>query len=186
LNKDQFLKQLNSSLNRLSSEERQDILKDYEEHFSIGLEAGKTEEQIANSLGSPNQIVKELLAEYHLDKVEIAATSGNIIRAVWAAIGLGFFNLVIVLGPFIGLVGVALAGWVVAISFVGSPLLVLINTAIYPETFRYFDLFLSMALCGLGLFLTIGMLFATKGITKGFVLYLKFNATIVKGGLKRD
>jgi uncharacterized membrane protein len=186
LTKEQFLKQLNSSLNRLSFDERQDILQDYEEHFSIGLEEGKTEEQIATSLGSPNQIAKELLAEYHLEKVEASANAANIIRAVWAAIGLGFFNLVIVLGPFIGLIGVVFAGWAAGIAFICTPLLVLISAVIHLSSFKFFDLFFSLALCGSGLFIIIGMFFATKWITKGFIRYLKFNATLVKGGLKRD
>ncbi|WML46451.1 HAAS domain-containing protein [Neobacillus sp. PS3-40] len=186
MTKEQFLKQLDSSLNRLSTAERQDILQDYKEHFDIGLESGKTEEQIASSLGSPTQIAKELLAEYHLEKVEAKANSVNIIRAVWAAIGLSFFNLVIVLGPFIGLVGVIFAGWVVGIAFICTPLLVLISAVMNPETFKFFDLFFSIALCGGGLLLSIGMFFATKAISRGFVRYLKFNATLVKGGLKRD
>jgi uncharacterized membrane protein len=186
LTKEQFLKQLDSSLNRLPKSERQDILQDYQEHFDIGLEEGKTEEQISASLGSPNQIAKELLATYHFEKVEAVATSGNIFRAVWAAIGLGFFNLVIVLGPFVALLGVIFAGWATGVAFICSPLLVLINTVMNPGTFKLFDMFCSIALCGMGLFIAIGMFFVTKMIKNGFVSYLKFNALLVKGGLKRE
>ncbi|MED3923350.1 DUF1700 domain-containing protein, partial [Priestia aryabhattai] len=46
MSKSKFLQQLNESLKPLSSKERADILQDYEEHFSIGLEEGKTEEEI--------------------------------------------------------------------------------------------------------------------------------------------
>ncbi len=53
MTKDKFLQQLNVSLKRLSEKERADILKDYEEHFTFGLEEGKTEEEITASLGSP-------------------------------------------------------------------------------------------------------------------------------------
>ncbi|WP_066073885.1 DUF1700 domain-containing protein [Neobacillus soli] len=186
MTKEQFLKQLDSALSRLSTVERQDILQDYIEHFDIGLEEGKTEVQIAASLGSPNQIAKELLASYHLEKVETTASAGNIFRAVWAAIGLGFFNLVIVLGPFVALLGVFVAGWATGAAFICSPLLVLVNAVINPDTFLLFDVFISMALCGIGLFIAIGMYFATKALTRGFVRYLKFNVTLVKGGLKRD
>ncbi|MFJ8264018.1 HAAS signaling domain-containing protein [Rummeliibacillus sp. NPDC094406] len=182
MTKEQFLKNLNLALEGLSSVERQDILEDYEEHFAIGLEEGKTEEQIASSLGTPHHIAKELLANYHLEKVETTNTTGNIFRAVWAAIGLGFFNLVIVLGPFIGLLGVVFAGWVAGVSFIVSPLLVLVNTV--NGTFEIFDLFASIGLCGLGLFIILGMFFVTKWLTKGFVKYLKFNVSLVKGGLK--
>src|SRR5690625_2679306 len=105
---------------------------DFEEHFAFGIEEGKTEEEIAASLGSPNKIAKELLAAYHLEKVETTGTTGNMIRAVWAVIGLGFFNLVIVLGPFIALAAVVFAGWTSSVAFIVSPLLVLINLLLYP------------------------------------------------------
>ncbi len=186
MTKDQFLKQLDSALHKLSRSERQDILHDYEEHFEVGLEEGKTEEQIAASLGSPNQIANELLTSYHLEKTETGAGAGNIIRAVWAAIGLVFFNLVIVLGPFIGLAGVIIGAWAAAAGFVLSPLLVLANAFINFGTFQLYDLFVSLALCGLGLFIMIGMFFATKALTKGLVRYLKFNVSLVKGGLKHE
>lgn len=186
MTKEQFIKQLNSALYKLPKSERQDILQDYEEHFGIGIEEGKTEEQIASSLGSPNQIAKELLASYHLEKAEAATTAGNIFRAVWAAVGLGFFNLVIVLGPFIALIGVIMSGWITGAVFTLTPLLVLANTVINPGTTELYDLFFSLALCGLGLFMLIGMFFVTKGVNKGFIRYLKFNVSLVKGGLKHD
>ncbi len=42
--------------------ERADILKDYEEHFTFGLEEGKSEEEIVASLGSPAQIAKRVIS----------------------------------------------------------------------------------------------------------------------------
>ncbi|GGH73604.1 putative membrane protein [Pullulanibacillus pueri] len=186
MTKERFLKELEASLKRLTAAEREDILRDYKEHFAFGLEEGKTEEEIASGLGSPQHIAKELLAEYHLEKLEATATTGNIMRAVWAVIGLSFFNLIIVLGPFIGFAGVVIAGWAVGVSFILSPLLVLIDLAITPSAFNLFNLFSSILLCGLGIFILVGMLHATKYIAKGFIRYLKYNASLVKGGLKRD
>ncbi|KKK39260.1 hypothetical protein WQ57_05575 [Mesobacillus campisalis] len=184
MTKKQFLTKLNASLKRLPSSERQDILQDMEEYFEIGIEEGKTEEQISASLGSPHQIAKELAAAYRVEKVGETATASNILRAVWAVIGLGFFNLVIVLGPFVALAGFIIAGWIVSVSFVASPILVLINVSIHPQIFEPFDLFFSIGLAGLGLFIAIGMFFATRAITNGFVRYLKYNVGLVKGGMK--
>lgn len=186
MTKERFLQQLDSSLKRLPLEERQDILQDYEEHFTNALADGKSEEEIAAGLGSPGQIAKELLASYHLEKVENSMTTGNIMRAVWAVIGLGFFNLVVVAGPFFALIGVLFAAWAVSAGFIVSPILMLINTAIYPESFTLFDLFFSLMLSGIGLFIAIGMFFASKTVFNLFIRYLKFNASIVKGGLKND
>ncbi len=184
MNKETFLKQLHSSLTKLPQEERKDIIQDYEEYFAIGLQEGKSEEEIATALGSPSQIAKELMATYHLEKVEKTASAGNIMRAVWAVIGLGFFNLVIVLGPFIALVGLVFAGWALSLGFVLSPIGALMN-AVWGA-FQLFDLFVSLALCGIGIFIGIGMFIATKALIKGFIRYLQFNVSLVKGGLKHD
>ncbi|MDG4848026.1 DUF1700 domain-containing protein [Peribacillus frigoritolerans] len=184
MNKEQFLKQLNASLTRLSLEEREDILQDYEEYFEIGMEEGKSEQEISKSLGNPKQISKELMATYHLGQVEQTTSAGNVMRAVWAVIGLGFFNLVIVLGPFIALIGVVIAGWVSAIGFILAPLGALFNLVL--GNFQLFDLFFALGLCGIGIFIAMGMFVATSALTKGFIRYLKFNASLVKGGLKND
>src|SRR5699024_10876450 len=147
---------------KLPSNEREEIMRDFIEHFAIGEEEGKSENEIISALGSPQHIGKEMVAAYHIDKVETEVTAGNILRAVWAVIGLGFFNLVIVLGPFIAILSVLFGGWVSGATFIVSPILVLINSVIYPGTFEWFDLFLSIGLCGLGLFIAIGMYFATR------------------------
>ncbi|QYF82410.1 DUF1700 domain-containing protein [Brevibacterium sp. PAMC21349] len=184
MNKEQFIKQLNASLTRLSLEEREDILQDYEEYFEIGMEEGKSEQEISKSLGNPKQISKELMATYHLGQVEQTTSASNVMRAVWAVIGLGFFNLVIVLGPFIALIGVVIAGWVSAIAFILAPLGALFNLLL--GNFQLFDLFFALGLCGIGIFIAMGMFVATSALTKGFIRYLKFNASLVKGGLKND
>ncbi|MBK5460403.1 MULTISPECIES: DUF1700 domain-containing protein [Peribacillus] len=182
MNKEEFLKQLDASLKRLSLEERQDILQDYEEYFEIGLEKGKTEQEISEALGNPKQISKELLASYHLGQVEETTSAGNVMRAVWAVIGLGFFNIVIVLGPFIALLGVVIAGWASAIGFILAPFGVLLNLIL--GSFQLFDLFFALGLCGIGIFIAMGMFVATSALIKGFIRYLKFNVSLVKGGLK--
>ncbi|MEM1504304.1 DUF1700 domain-containing protein [Domibacillus sp. 8LH] len=186
MNKQQFLRELDSSLEAISSAERREILQDYEEYFSIGLEEGKTEEMIASSLGSPRQIGKELAASHQVERAKTSATAGNIMRAVWAVIGLGFFNLIIVLGPLVALIGVLAGGWAAGGAGVTFPLVVIVSAILNTGTFEWYDVFVSLAFAGLGIFILIGMFFATKALLKGFVRYLKWNASLVKGGLQHD
>ena len=61
MNKEHFMIELKLSLRDLDESERQDVMRDYLEHFENGLAEGKTEEQIAKELGSPSQIAKEIL-----------------------------------------------------------------------------------------------------------------------------
>lgn len=184
MTKDKFLQQLRHSLKKLSKDEVADILQDYEEHFAFGLEAGKSEEEIAASLGSPAQIAKELLADYHLEKVAASATTGNVFRAIWAVIGLGFFNFVIVLGPAIAIAALIFSGWVMGISLIISPLLVIVEAIVHSSGFVLFNLFISLVFCGVGYFIVVGMLYVTKLAVNGLIRYLKFNTSLVKGGLK--
>lgn len=49
--------------NHFSESEIEDILRDYEEFFLNGQLEGKSEDEIANSLGSPKQVANELISE---------------------------------------------------------------------------------------------------------------------------
>ena len=63
-----FLMQMEKSLKHMSSEEKQEILADYAEHFEIGAEAGKTPEQIADELGDPRELAKMYAAMGAVEK----------------------------------------------------------------------------------------------------------------------
>lgn len=186
MNKQQFMKELNYSLKKLPDEERRDIFQDFEEHFFIGKQEGQSEEDISSSLGSPGQIGKEMLAVYHLDQVQSTASTGNVFRAIWAVAGLSFFNLIIVLGPFIGLLGLLLGGWAVGIAFTISPILVLAELIINPEAGSILEFFIALTLAGVGLLISSGMLKLTRWLTKTFIWYLHYNMRLVKGGAKYE
>jgi Predicted membrane protein len=186
MTKNKFLQQLEAELRMIPAAERADILHDYEEHFIFGQEEGKSEEEIAAALGSPAQIAKELLAGYHVKQASASSSAGSIVRGIWAVIGLSFFNLVVVLGPAVGIAGVIFAVWAVSLAFVASPLLVMVDAVFHPGTFILFDLFFSIGICGLGILVGMGMLYVTKLAKKALIGYLKYNVALVKGGIKHD
>lgn len=189
MTEEQFFKILEDGLKSLPPQERNDIVQDFREHFAAGREEGRTEAEIAASLGSPRLIAKEFVAASHLKSVEAKATVPNVMRAVWAVIGLSFFNFVIVLGPLIGVVAILVAGWATAGTLVISPLLVLGEAWIFspnapPFAILLFELFLSTALAGVGILLGVAMGYVTRGFTRLLVAYLRFNVQMVKGGMK--
>ncbi|MFD2116558.1 DUF1700 domain-containing protein [Paenibacillus yanchengensis] len=186
MNKQIFLEQLAKQLKSLSKSERDEIIHDYIEYFAVGMSEGKTEQDIIYALGTPKQIGKELLATYHIDNASTTASLTNILRAVWAVIGLSFFNVIVVLAPFVALIGIVFAGWSAGISFLAAPILFIINIIIYPNTFLLFDLFASLGLCSIGFFLLIGMYYTTKFFIKMLAKYLKFNARFIRGGLQHE
>jgi len=60
----QFISELERALARLPLDERNDILQDIREYFLHGRTDGKSDDEIAASLGSPSKIAAELLASY--------------------------------------------------------------------------------------------------------------------------
>jgi len=185
MNRYEYLKELEHLLKTLPVQERAEILADFEEHFDIGAEQGKAETEIAASLGSPQQIAKEMLATRHVESARSHATTGNVLRATWAVIGLSFFNLVFVLGPFLGIVGVLIGGWAASIAFICAPLLILFDILFF-NAYSHFNLFASIFLSGAGILLGIAMLYASRFIKRQFVRYLNMNASFVKGGMKHE
>ncbi|WP_427137723.1 DUF1700 domain-containing protein [Psychrobacillus psychrodurans] len=75
----QFLNELETALMRIPAEERYDILSDIKEYFSNGREDGKSDSEIAASLGSPRDIAKEL-SENQVQIPEKVTTGNKIIK----------------------------------------------------------------------------------------------------------
>lgn len=67
MTKDEFLTRMERSLTVLAPHERIDILSDYVEHFREGEENGKTDEEIAEALGNPEELAKTFLEEKGMD-----------------------------------------------------------------------------------------------------------------------
>lgn len=187
MTKFQFLKELEFSLKNLSVLERQDILKDYEEHFTFGLEEGKTEEQISFSLGYPDEIAKELLSNYNIRIINSNDSSNdksnNILKSFIIGIALLFFNLTFILGPLLGLGGILLGFWITGFSFLVSPILVLIKSLFSLLSFNLFELFSSIGLSGFGILILIGMFFVSKFLVKALIKYIKLNIKLITGGI---
>ncbi|WOV85680.1 DUF4097 family beta strand repeat-containing protein [Sporosarcina jeotgali] len=64
MTENQYIAELESLLSRLPLEEQQDIVQDIREYFVDGREDGKSDDEIAVSLGSPGSIANELVASY--------------------------------------------------------------------------------------------------------------------------
>lgn len=181
MNKEQFLNELERYLQKLSQSERQDILLDFEEHFAIGVEKGETEEHIAASLGAPRQIAKEVLSNYNLEEAQPMKRQSDGFRTVLIAVLLVIFNFVIMLGPFMGVVGIIFSGWVTGLVFVVSPFLYLFKALFIPGDVYLFEFFLSIGLTGLGILIGIAMYYITRFAVELTIRYVKFNIRIAKG-----
>lgn len=191
--KEEFLAELEKHLSYLSDSERNDILFDYDEHITIAAEQGIEEASVIESLGTPENIAKRYSVRRY-NTVERKGRSG--LKSVLAALGLTFFNLAFILGPFVAVIGILIAG--AAISFAvfvsGGAMIV---GGMFPQLFSGID-FHAMAvelqgnvtaallfggvgtMCLGGL---MGMFTAVliKLFSKISIRYLKLNVDIVRG-----
>lgn len=182
MNKRNFIDEFLRHLKSLPAEEKEDIIQDFEEYFEVGQLEGKSEEEIAQSLGAPQKLAKDLHANYYVEKAKEDHSAGNIARAIWAVIGLSFLNLILVLGPFLAIAGVILSLWIIAASFIVQIVAALFKSLFRPELFHFFELFMSVTISGIGLLLLLVVYPITQYAVKLFVKYLSFNIRIVKGG----
>jgi uncharacterized membrane protein len=99
-----FIARLRQGLKGLSPAEIDDIVLDYEAHFSDALAAGRNEADVASSLGNPLQLGGELRAEAKLRRWESRRSPNNFVHAGLALVGLQAFNIVILLPVILALV----------------------------------------------------------------------------------
>lgn len=67
MNKEQFLKELESRLKILDHAERQDMLSEYSQHIDMKVQSGMSEKEAIEDFGDVNHLVEEILEVYHID-----------------------------------------------------------------------------------------------------------------------
>ncbi len=196
MQREEFIAKLDKLLRNMPEKERKDVIYDYEEHIQIAVDNGLNEEKVIESLGSPESIAKQYKVKKYIDKAEVSGSTTSVFRAILATVGLGFFNIVFILGPFVAVLGVLIAFIGVAIGFVvaGGGLVL---GGMFPQLVNGIQL-QALAVEAQGN-LTAGLLFGgvgtmclgglvglgTVGLTKGFlnmtIKYLRLNINIIRG-----
>ncbi|QNO13897.1 DUF1700 domain-containing protein [Alkalicella caledoniensis] len=193
MNKNQFLSRLRDNLRGVDGDSLKEIMYDYEEHFTIGLENGKTEEEISASLGDPEAIAAQYKYENAVKTAETNRRPVNLLKAILAGVGLGFFNLVFVLGIYIGIVASIFAFFVssIAIAFAGTVLIIqsflpftiglvtvpFILEGLLPKAALFF---FGLGTTALGLLMTVIFVKIGQGVYNLTLKYLQANISIIK------
>jgi uncharacterized membrane protein len=190
--KTEFLQILGQHLARLPESERADILRDQEEFFRDALASGRTEADVIGSLGDPKQLAKTLIAEAKLTGAETSSNSslrtqmGTTMRAVIAIVTLAPFNLIFVLGPFLGLLGCLVAGWAVGASFLiaGGAAVFFLVTELVPlsaSTFAHIASFLlSLGVVMFSFSFLALMAWVSSWVASLTVRYLRWNLDLIQ------
>ncbi|MBO0476038.1 DUF1700 domain-containing protein [Vagococcus sp. DIV0080] len=206
MNKEHFLIELKLHLRQLSLVDQQAILTKYDDLFTEKMAQGLTEYQITKELDSPKEIAVAILNEFNLELVDAPKEnndwvemtekgnphpyfeekksyqepSSGFIRFFQVAgiICLNlFFMFWLIFSWAIGL----FVGWVVSLSFIFSPILGAFSLMSLTTSYGFFQLFISLLLCGIGL---IGLLIMTpfsKVSLKLLGVYTKWNIQVLRG-----
>ena len=109
-----FMARLCEGLRGLPAQTQADIAADYEAHFTEGAAAGRGEADVAAALGDPARLARELRAEAGLKRWEEERNPSAAAAAIFALLGLGALDILILLPILMG-VGGAIFGIGVAI-----------------------------------------------------------------------
>ncbi len=187
--KKQFLEELSKNLRGLSKEDKREILEDYEAHFIIGKKKKRKESEIAKALGNPKQIAKHAKLELAIEKAEKKKSIGNISRVIFASLGLGFFNLIFMIGPFFGLLGILIGLLATGFSLTISGIAIIVAGFLAPLMVEFIALggislplifLVGIGLASFGLLFLIGTFYVSKGFYKITLKYVKFNMKIIR------
>ena len=189
-NEQEFIRILKDRLEgTLPQDELDDIVSDYAEHFRMGKESGRTDEELWKSLGSPDEIAREVRAVHLVKKAESVKSCGSIFHAALATLGLGLFNLVFVLAPFIVLVVMLVVIFILGVLFTLCGPVTLIYSVLQMAGQPAFAIwlnplagvFISIGLTTTGLLLIIGDYYLARFIYRIGIRYLKWNISVISG-----
>ncbi|MDD3753737.1 MAG: DUF1700 domain-containing protein [Euryarchaeota archaeon] len=195
MNKDEYIEKLSKLLKKLPKEEREDILWDYEEHFMIGLEKGRSEEEISKALGNPKTLAKQIKTEYMVKIAEDKQSASSMFEAILSAAGLGIFNLIFVAVPALILIAILLTFFVLSGAMVFGGIYITLASCLQPVLPQYHfniligdgwlnilgGILVGICLTILGLAFLAGLYFVTRWLYGLAIRYLKLNLEIIKG-----
>lgn len=191
MKRNEYLSSLRSYLKGLPEDEIREILLDYEEHFAIGRDKGKTDEEIVVELGAPNEVadsIRQTLGKEQDNSVKQPPSPGNMdgTRKILILILLIGLNLVFVLGPFLGIVGflfgIFAAG--VGISIGGAAMLLGFPFTFFIPGFQpgiITVIAFGIGLIALGVLMVVLGVVLTKLLFKLTSAYLAWNRRLVNG-----
>lgn len=179
-----FLSRLKRGLVGLPTSTAADILNDYEAHFDDGAQAGRTEAEVATALGDPERLARELKAEAGVKRWTQEQTPSAAAGAVFAVLGLGAIDIIILLPILMGVIGTLFGFFVAVIAlFVsGGGVMVVGPFAGFPGGG------LAAFFIGLGfmaLAVTLGALLAvvTKLLIDGLIWFARLHYRLLKPAL---
>src|SRR5690606_19627743 len=110
----EFISRLRRGLNGLPASTINEIVADHEAHFDEAVAAGRAEAEVAAALGDPARLAREVRVEAGLKRWDEERNPAAAAAAIFAVLGLGAIDILILLPLLMGVLG-ALFGVFVAV-----------------------------------------------------------------------
>ena len=110
----EFIARLRSGLVGMPAATAAEIVADYETHFADAAAAGRNEAEVAQALGDPNRLARELKAEAGIQRWRQEQSPSAATGAILAVLGLGAIDILFLLPFLMGVLG-ALFGLFIAV-----------------------------------------------------------------------
>ncbi|HWA61883.1 MAG TPA: DUF1700 domain-containing protein [Caulobacteraceae bacterium] len=114
MTREAFIARLRAGLRGLPPQTVAELVADYDAHFAEAAAAGRAEADVAAALGDPDRLARELRAEAGLKRWEEQRNPSAAAQAVFAVLGLGAIDVLVLLPVLMGVVG-TLFGFMVAV-----------------------------------------------------------------------
>ncbi len=190
----EYMIRLTDKLHNLPEARRREIVEEILAHFNDGGSEGISDEALAEGLGPPELLAKDYRAAYASEQASIKPTIGNVMRVVWAGLGMGMLNLIFVLP----IVAVLFAVWIALVCMGGAMALagalaavLAIVSLIIPIAFAYIaypvmSIFAFIMIAALGGLILIGSIYLGKAMGKALARYVRTNMEIISGKRKQN
>jgi uncharacterized membrane protein len=181
-----FMTRLRDGLRGLPPQAIADIAADYDAHFAEGEAAGRSETEVAAALGDPARLARELRTEAGLKRWETERNPSAAASAVFAVLGLGAIDLLILLPILLSIAGTLFAFFIAALACFGAGAVVFV---IGPFITHLGVEIAAVMLAGLGLMAGASSIGAvttlfTIGFVNALVWYGRLHMRLLKPALE--
>ena len=101
MTRNEFIRRLKSGLGGMPAAEQAEVVADYEAHFDAGAADGRSEIEIAEALGNPSRLARELRLEAGVRQWQEDRSPSSAWAAVIAFMGLATIDILILLPIFL-------------------------------------------------------------------------------------
>jgi len=187
MNQQDYLKSLRTELETRKVPNIDEIMADYQEHFTHALKSGKTEEQVVQKLGLPDLIAKAYETESMINEAK-ASSQGIKWNLIFSGLGrlliLAPFNFIFMFIPGIIVFSLLVAGWSVTGAFgaVGitlislTPGVAMAAGTIWAVIATFFTSLGIFGLAGIGALIMYAI---TRGAAEIVISYLQWNLKFI-------